>query len=123
MSPTEALRIVKDAMTVIVDEVVGTYTDPSESYQKKYRKLEAVNEDLILTLYSMDIGKDYTRKYVESARLAERIRDFYIDNGPSCLISEIKPERWMFKTQDGPQNITNQKIMGSGYESQGTNIC
>ena len=100
MSPTEALRIVKDAMTVIVDAVVGENSNPSESFQSKYDKLDAVTTDVTKTLYSLDIGADYTEKYRSAAWISERIRDFYINNSPSPLAGVVKPERWMFEMQD-----------------------
>ncbi|MBO6031752.1 MAG: hypothetical protein J6Q22_09785 [Prevotella sp.] len=89
-----AKAIVRDAMKVIVDFMVGESLD-KESYQKKYDKVSAVDDEVIDVLGSADFNDDKVAE--ELYRLAKDINDWNNDH-LSFFCGEPCPERWMFKT-------------------------
>lgn len=89
-----AKTIVRAAMKVIVDFMVGEYLD-KESYQKKYDKVSAVNDEVIKALGEADFNDD--RAAQEFFRLAKNIQKWNEDH-MSFFCGEPCPQRWMFKT-------------------------
>lgn len=94
MSIDRAKTIVRKAMKVIVDFMVGAQLD-KESYQSKYGKVHAVDDEVIKTLGSADFNDDKVAK--ELYRLARNIHNWDEDH-QSFFIAEPIPQRWMFKT-------------------------
>lgn len=94
MSIDKAKTIVRKAMKVIVDFMVGEQLK-TESYQSMYGKVHAVDDEVIKTLESADFNDDKVAK--ELYRLARNIHNWDEDN-LSFLMSEPIPQRWMFKT-------------------------
>lgn len=89
-----AKTIVRAAMKVIVDFMVGEHLD-HESYQKKYDKVSAVNDEVIIALGSADFNDD--RVAQEFYRLAKNIKKWN-DDHISFFCDDPCPQRWMFKT-------------------------
>lgn len=94
MSIDRAKTIVRNAMKVIVDFMVCD-TATNESYQSLYRKVDAVNDEVIESLGAADFNDDKIAQ--ELYRLAKNIKAWNEDNG-SYLAGEPCPQRWMFKT-------------------------
>lgn len=94
MSIDKAKTIVRSAMKVIVDFMVGESLD-NESYQSKYRKVDAVNAMVIEALGSADFNDDRTAQ--EFYRLARNIKAWNEDH-LSFFCEDPCPQRWMFKT-------------------------
>ena len=99
MTIRTAERRIKAAMAVIVDHILDENSNPHESYQKKYAKLKAIDEDLIYFLESTKADDSYCRfpRLSELINLAKKIHTLSTSN-VSCLSLPIKPKRWMFKT-------------------------
>ena len=93
MSIAYAKGVVRSAMKVIVDMMVGE--QQNESYQSQYDKVNAVDDEVIKTLEEADF-KD-ALKAKEFHRLAKNIKSWAEDN-MSFLAGEPIPQRWMFKT-------------------------
>ena len=94
VSIDQAKTIVRKAMKVIVDFMVGEYLD-KESYQAKYAKVYAVDDEVIEALGEADFNDDRTAQ--EFFRLAKNIRKWK-DDHMSFFCGEPCPQRWMFKT-------------------------
>lgn len=94
ISIDRAKTIVRNAMKVIVDFMVGEHLD-KESYQSKYDKVAAVDDDVITALGSADFNDD--RIAQELYRLAKNIKGWNEDH-LSFFCGEPCPQRWMFKT-------------------------
>jgi len=94
MSIDMAKTIVRAAMKVIVDFMVGEDSG-TESYQKKYDKVDAVDDNVIQALGLADFNDNKIAQ--EFYRLAKNIKDWKADH-LSFLCGEPCPERWMFKT-------------------------
>ena len=93
MSIAYAKGVVRSAMKVIVDMMVGE--QQNESYQSQYDKVNAVDDEVIKTLEEEDLKDDFNAK--EFYRLAKNIKSWAEDN-MSFLAGEPIPQRWMFKT-------------------------
>ena len=93
MSIAYAKGVVRSAMKVIVDMMVGE--QQNESYQSQYDKVNAVDDEVIKTLEEADFKDDFKAK--EFQRLAKNIKSWAEDN-MSFLAGEPIPQRWMFKT-------------------------
>ena len=93
MSIAYAKGVVRSAMKVIVDMMVGE--QQNESYQSQYDKVNAVDDEVIKTLEEADFKDDFNAK--EFHRLAKNIKSWAEDN-MSFLAGEPIPQRWMFKT-------------------------
>ena len=94
MSIDKAKTIVRQAMKVIVDFIVGESLT-KESYQNQYDKVHSVNDEVIKVLGSADFNDD--RVAQELYRLAREIHVWDEDH-LSFLNGEPIPKRWMFKT-------------------------
>ena len=91
---------IKEAFTVIIDGVLLTNSSPKESYQKKYDKVNEIDESLIADLYTY-----YSNHSCEDKKLAHDLLvlaqniKIFADSHQSFLCDKIEPERWMFKFQ------------------------
>ena len=94
VSIDQAKTIVRNAMKVIVDFMVGEYLD-KESYQAKYAKVDAVDDEVIKALGEADFNDDRTAQ--EFFRLAKNIQKWNEDH-MSFFCGDPCPQRWMFKT-------------------------
>ena len=94
MSIDRAKTIVRTAMKVIVDFMVCD-TATNESYQSLYRKVDAVDDEVIESLGSADFNDDKIAQ--ELYRLAKNIKIWNGDKG-FCFAGEPRLQRWMFKT-------------------------
>lgn len=93
MSINRAKVVVRSAMKVIVDFMVGN--QPYESCQSLYDKVNAVDDEVIKTLESADFKDDAKAKELHG--LAKNIKAWAEDH-LSFLAGEPSPQRWMFKT-------------------------
>lgn len=94
MSFNKARTIVRRAMKVIVDYMLGEYLD-KESYQAKYNKVSAVDDAVISALALADSSGDKTVH--ELYLLAKNIKAWKEDH-ISFFCGDPCPQRWMFKT-------------------------
>ena len=94
MSIAYAKGIVRSAMKVIVDMMVGE--QQNESYQSQYDKVNAVDDEVIKALGSANFNDDVMAK--EMFGLAKNIKAWEEDHVSFMVGDPIPPQRWMFKT-------------------------
>lgn len=94
MSINRAKVVVRKAMKVIVDFMVGK--SPNESYQSQYDKVNAVDDEVIKALGSANFNDDVMAK--EMFGLAKNIKAWAEDHVSFMVGDPIPPQRWMFKT-------------------------
>lgn len=108
ISPKDALKVVKEAMTVIVDACTGENSNPKESYQKKYAKVHAVNDAVLDTLLHkagvMFEKECKTREYDSTIAayedayfLGSDIKKWHEKSNFAFSDKPLRPERWMFR--------------------------
>jgi uncharacterized FlaG/YvyC family protein len=95
MTANRASEIVCDAFRVIIDGVLNKNSNPKESYQDKYDKVDKVNQGIVDTLdreflITLNIG------YAIKSKIARNIINFKENNPGSYLAEQIPPEEWMF---------------------------
>ena len=95
MTTNEASEIVCSAFRVIIDGVLNKNSNPKESYQDKYEKVEKVTQDVVdaldrAFLITLNIG------YAIKSKIARNIINFKENNPGSYLAEQIPPEEWMF---------------------------
>lgn len=96
MSINRAKVVVRKAMKVIVDFMVGEL--PNESYQSQYDKVNAVDDEVIKALGSANFNDDARAK--EMFGLAKNIKAWAGDHVSFMARGPIPPQRWMFKTMN-----------------------
>ena len=97
MTEKEAVAIVNAAMTVIVDHILGKNSHPSEGYQDKYRKVDAVTDEVVSVLSAAVAKPHHSSKVVVAKSLALDILKYKSHLPVSWLATYTEPERWMFR--------------------------
>ena len=90
-----ASAIVCDAFRVIIDGVLNKNSNPKESYQDKYEKVEKVTQDVVDAL-DREFLITLNIAYAIRSKIARNIINFKENNPGSYLAEQIPPEEWMF---------------------------
>ena len=90
-----ASAIVCDAFRVIIDGVLNKNSNPKESYQDKYEKVEKVTQDVVDAL-DREFLITLNIVYAIRSKIARNIINFKENNPGSYLAEQIPPEEWMF---------------------------